>query len=72
VNLPFSRVRLSLAQMNTSSCIKVLPWLLGALVLASCANQPRPVSDGNLKLETITRPMGVPPTYVYRKEPADQ
>ena len=56
--------------MNAAVRIEVLLCLLCALLLSSCADETPTGSNSNLKLESIPRPMGQPPTYLYRKEPA--
>ena len=58
--------------MKTPLCNKFLLLLFCAAVWTSCATQPRAASNRNLKLETIQRPLGEAPTYLYREQPADR
>jgi hypothetical protein len=58
--------------MKMPTPIETLLLLLCAIIFASCAEQSDSASGKNLKLQTIANPMGGPPTFVYRQQPADQ
>jgi hypothetical protein len=72
VGLPSARLRTRYCVMNTPTCFVVLLMLFCAIFFPSCADQPLNASKKNLKLEQVPRPLGGPPVYVYRQEPAGQ